>query len=83
MCLIFLSRQFLINGNGLPSRYIKRYTCIDFSLAGTDSRQTVVDRQKDSGKAFMLHVHKIPIDVIASSLAKAKKLFVIGLPILI
>jgi hypothetical protein len=42
-------------------------------LQGTDPRQTVVDRQKDSGKAVMLHVHKIPIDVIASSFGKSEE----------
>jgi hypothetical protein len=42
-------------------------------LQGTDPRQTVVDRQKDSGKAVMLHVNKIPIHVIASSFGKSEE----------
>lgn len=42
-------------------------------LQGTDARQTVVDRQKDSGKAVMLLFHETPIDVIASSFGKSEE----------
>jgi hypothetical protein len=42
-------------------------------LQGTDSRQTVFDRQKDSGKALLLHVNRVPIDVIASSFGKSEE----------
>jgi len=47
--------------------YQALYGALISVLQGTDPRQTVVDRQKDSGKAVMLHVNKIPIDIIASS----------------
>ena len=46
------------------------YGALIASLQGTDARQTVVDRQKDSGKAIMLHVNRVPIDIIASSFGK-------------
>jgi len=46
------------------------YGALISALQGSDPRQTVVDRQKVSGKAVMLHVHKVPIDVIASSFGK-------------
>jgi len=46
------------------------YGALISTLQGSDPRQTVVDRQKDSGKAVMLHVNRIPIDVIASSFGK-------------
>lgn len=46
------------------------YGSLIASLQGTDARQTVVDRKKDTGKAVMLHVNRIPIDVIASSFGK-------------
>ncbi|MBL8076969.1 MAG: hypothetical protein JNM55_03325 [Anaerolineales bacterium] len=39
-------------------------------LQGTDPRQTVIDRQRDTGKAVMLHVYRVPIGVIASSFGK-------------
>lgn len=35
------------------------------ALQGTDARQTVYDRKKDSGKAILLHVYRVPHDVIA------------------
>lgn len=46
------------------------YGALISTLQGTDPRQTVVDRQKDSGKAVMLYVNKITIDLIASSFGK-------------
>lgn len=46
------------------------YSSLIISLQGTDARQTVIDREKDTGKAVMLHVNRIPIDVIASSFGK-------------
>jgi hypothetical protein len=46
------------------------YGALISTLQGSDARQTVVDRQKDTGKAVMLHVNRIPIDVIASSFGK-------------
>ena len=49
------------------------YGALISALQGSDPRQTVVDRQKDSGRAVMLHVHKVPIDVIASSFGKNKE----------
>jgi hypothetical protein len=39
-------------------------------LQGTDFRQTVVDRKTEGGKALMLHVNKVPVDIIASSFGK-------------
>lgn len=52
------------------SLYQALYGALIITLRGTDARQTVVDRQKDSGKAVMLHVNRIPIDIIASSFGK-------------
>ena len=49
------------------------YSALICTLQGSDARQTVVDRQKDSGKAVMLHVNRVPLDVIASSSAKMKR----------
>jgi hypothetical protein len=49
------------------------YGTLIVTLRGTDARQTVVDRQKDSGKAVMLHVHRVPFDVIASSFGKSEE----------
>ena len=49
------------------------YGALISALQGSDSRQTVVDRQKDSGKAVMLHVNKVPINVIASSFGESEK----------
>jgi hypothetical protein len=46
------------------------YGALISTLQGSDPRQTVVDRHKDSGKAVMLHVNRIPIGVIASSFGK-------------
>jgi hypothetical protein len=46
------------------------YGALITTLRGTDARQTVVDRQKDSGKAVMLHVNRVPIDTIASAFGK-------------
>ncbi len=46
------------------------YGALITTLRGTDARQTVVDRQKDSGKAIILHVNRVPIDIIASSFGK-------------
>lgn len=46
------------------------YGALISTLQGTAPRLTVVDRQKDSGKAVMLHVNGIPIDLIASSFGK-------------
>ncbi len=43
------------------------YGALISALQGTDPRQTVIDRRKDAGKAVMLHVNKIPIDLIAAS----------------
>ena len=50
--------------------YQALYGALIITLRGTDARQTVIDRQKDSGKAVMLHVNRIPIDKIASSFGK-------------
>jgi hypothetical protein len=50
--------------------YQALYGALITTLQGTDARQTVVDRQKDSGKAIMLHVNRVPIDIIASSFGK-------------
>lgn len=49
------------------------YGALISALQGTDARQTVVDRQKESGKAVMLHVHRVPIEVIASSFGKSEE----------
>jgi hypothetical protein len=49
------------------------YGALISTLQGSDPRQTVVDRQKDSGKAIMLHVNRIPIEVIAASFGKDEK----------
>lgn len=49
------------------------YGALISTLQGSDPRQTVVDRQKDSGKAVMLHVNRIPIHLIASSFGKDEK----------
>lgn len=46
------------------------YGALIIALQGTDARQTVVDRQKDSGKAIMLHVNRVPTDIIAASFGK-------------
>ena len=46
------------------------YGALICTLKGSDMRQTVVDRQKDSGKAVMLRVNEVSIDVIASSFGK-------------
>jgi len=46
------------------------YGALINTLRGTDARQTVVDRQKDTGKAIMLHVNRVPIEIIASSFGK-------------
>src|SRR6266498_1069051 len=48
------------------------YGSLISALQGTDARQTVVDRQKESGKAVMLHVNRVPIDVIAASFGKSE-----------
>jgi hypothetical protein len=53
--------------------YQALYGALITTLRGTDARQTVVDRQKDSGKAVMLHVNRVPIDIIASSFGKDEK----------
>jgi hypothetical protein len=50
--------------------YQALYGALISTLQGSDPRQTVVDRRMDSGKAVMLHVNRIPIDVIASSFGK-------------
>lgn len=50
----------------LIALYQALYGALISTLQGTDPRQTVVDRQKDSGKAVMLHVNRVPIDIIAS-----------------
>jgi hypothetical protein len=49
------------------------YGALISTLQGSDPRQTVVDRQKDSGKAVMLHVNRIPIAVIAASFGKGEE----------
>lgn len=49
------------------------YGSLISALQGSDPRQTVVDRQKDSGRAVMLHVNRIPLDVIASSFGKEEE----------
>ncbi|MBE3139300.1 MAG: hypothetical protein IMZ53_01830 [Thermoplasmata archaeon] len=54
----------------LIALYQALYGALISTLQGTDPRQTVVDRQKDSGKAVMLHVNRVPIDIIASSFGK-------------
>ena len=46
------------------------YGALISTLSGSDPRQTVIDRQRDSGKAVMLHVNRIPFDIIASSFGK-------------
>jgi hypothetical protein len=46
------------------------YGALITTLQGTDSRQTVIDRQKEPGKVSMLHVNSVPIDIIASSFRK-------------
>jgi hypothetical protein len=49
------------------------YGSLISALQGSDPRQTVVDRQKDSGRAVMLHVNRIPLDVIALSFGKEEE----------
>jgi len=49
------------------------YGSLISALQGSDPRQTVVDRQKDSGRAVMLRVNRIPLDVIASSFGKEEE----------
>jgi hypothetical protein len=49
------------------------YGALISALQGSDSRQTVVDRQKDAGRAVMLRVHKVPIAVIASAFGKTEE----------
>lgn len=46
------------------------YGALIITLLGTDPRQTVIDRQKDPGKATILYIHGVPIDMIASSFGK-------------
>lgn len=53
--------------------YQALYGALISVLQGTDPRQTVVDRQKDSGKAVMLHVNRIPIETITSSFGVSKE----------
>lgn len=42
-------------------------------LQGSDYRQSVVDRTKESGRIIMLHVNRVPIDIIASSYDKSEE----------
>ncbi len=50
--------------------YQALYSAFICVLSGTDPRQTVIDRNRDTGKAVMLHVNRVPIDIIASSFSK-------------
>ena len=48
------------------------YGILISALQGTDPRQTVFDKQKDSGKAVALHANKVPIDIITSYFGKTE-----------
>lgn len=55
---------------GIIALHQALYGALISVLQGTDSRQTVIDRQQNSGKAVMLHVQGVQLEIIASVFGK-------------
>jgi len=54
--------------------YQALYGFLICALQGTDARQTVYDKRKDSGKAASLHAHRVPKNVIAASFGVSEQM---------